>query len=160
MMHMCICTFYHVVSHELVLKQTNKQTQHVIVILSLKVSSARTLWIVASTRGRLSTVGTTPRPTRGEILMREPQFVASVVANVAMWLQIFLSTNALHNFRAKAAAIAVRARARLLPSLLIKKWRSWVQILAKSTLSHKTVHSPAVGKFGAHLPPFPASRSQ
>ncbi len=36
-------------------------------------------------------------------------------------------------------AVAVRARARLLPSLLIKKWRSWVRAL------HKTVHSPAVG---------------
>ena len=53
-----------------------------------------------------------------------------------------------------AAAIAVLARARLLPSLLIKKW-SWVRILAKSTLSHKTVHSPAVSKFGAHLPHTP-----
>ena len=43
--------------------------------------------------------------------------------------------------------------AQLLPSLLIKKWRSWVQILAKSTLSHKTVHSPAVGPSLPHTPP-------
>ena len=54
--------------------------------------------------------------------------------------------------RCRAAAIAVRARARLLPSLLSKKWRSWVRILAKSTLSHKTIHSPAVGP---PLPPIP-----
>ncbi len=59
----------------------------------------------------------------------------------------------------QAAAVAVRARARLLPSYpsVQEERRRLDQILAKSTLLHKTVHSPAVGKFGAHLPHTPPS---